>query len=296
VGLREGPGERRRQAGRLGRGEGTVAGHPLRERLAGDQVHGEVGPPVVLAEGVDPDDVLVLEPARGLGLDGEALAGLRAGPAGDDLQGDLAPERLVASDPDDPHAAPGELAEEHERPDPRPGPEPAAAARPRPGRGGSRPLPPARRPGRGRRVRRAGRDVALRGRRRRRGPVARVLGPRRRRGPVARVLGRGLPGREEGRRVGRRRERRPAELGPGQLDDLPVGRVEPPGEARDEAGPLGAGARPLGPGRRDLLGGQVAALEDERDDPRLRVLVLRHAPPPPRRGVRRRLPLRPGRR
>ena len=79
---------------------------------AGQQLHRDEGDATVLAELVDDDDVRVLQPRGGLGLDLEALAAVRveAAVAGQRLERDLALEGLVSGPVDHPHPATADAA------------------------------------------------------------------------------------------------------------------------------------------------------------------------------------------
>jgi hypothetical protein len=79
-----------------------------------DQLHGEVGPAVILADVVDGDDVGVVEVARGRRLDVEALQGVGRPrqAAQDHLEGDLAVDAHLPGPVDDAHAAARDLAEQ----------------------------------------------------------------------------------------------------------------------------------------------------------------------------------------
>ncbi len=116
------PGERQRGA----------PAQPLLQALALEELHGEVGDVLVLADLVDGDDVVVLEGGAGPGLAEEALAGHRV--AGelrqDHLQGHGAAEVRVLGPVDDAHApAPqflldgvrADLPRQRRGGDPRPG-------------------------------------------------------------------------------------------------------------------------------------------------------------------------------
>ena len=90
--------------------------HALAQVGALEQLHREVRDAVVLAEVVGGDDVRMVELARGLGLEQEALLVLRA-PVGvlvqdDGLQRDHAVEVRILGLVDDAHRAAAELAED----------------------------------------------------------------------------------------------------------------------------------------------------------------------------------------
>ena len=86
------------------------------ERLPVDQVHGVEVVAVVLADGVDRDDVGVVQLGRGLGLALEALLGLgaHAQRGREDLQGHAALERDLAGLVDHAHTATADLAQQLE--------------------------------------------------------------------------------------------------------------------------------------------------------------------------------------
>ena len=88
----------------------------LAEALPLDELHGDPGVAVVLADLVDRDDVRVVEGRGGARLVLEALEVLAAlrEPLGEQLDGDLAPEPGVAGAKDATHAAGAELAEDLE--------------------------------------------------------------------------------------------------------------------------------------------------------------------------------------
>ena len=74
-----------------------MPGEPVLQILAAQELHGEVGLPLVLAEVVDGDDVPVRQLTGGARLAEEALAQLGVGLDGgrDDLQRDFALEQRV---------------------------------------------------------------------------------------------------------------------------------------------------------------------------------------------------------
>ncbi len=89
VGAGDGAGQGLDQrGGRPGRLRPALAGPG--QRGAADQLHGEVGAAVALADVVDLDDIGVVQPGHGLGFGAEAgpVDGAGAGPGVDHLQGD----------------------------------------------------------------------------------------------------------------------------------------------------------------------------------------------------------------
>ena len=113
VRLVDGAGQRLDQPGRVaGRPGGAV--EAVGQAAPGDVLQREVRAAVVVAEGVDLDDVRVVQPGDGLGLGQEADGRLGPGVvAGQDhLQGDEAVEPDLAGLVDDAHAAAAQLAED----------------------------------------------------------------------------------------------------------------------------------------------------------------------------------------
>jgi hypothetical protein len=109
------PDARRRLTGRQRR-----AIHPVCQTRPRDELHHEVVPAVVLAEGVDGDDTRVLQLASRLGLGPEPLylGVARQGAGSKDLQGDDPVRALLPGPVDDTHAAAADLAEQLELAEP----------------------------------------------------------------------------------------------------------------------------------------------------------------------------------
>jgi len=86
----------------------------LRQRLAVDELHDQVGALSVEPRVEDPDDARVIEPGEGLGFPGEALAdeGMAEEGLAQDLDRDRAAELPVAGAVDDRHGALAQHAEQ----------------------------------------------------------------------------------------------------------------------------------------------------------------------------------------
>ena len=110
---RPGPGRGRRPGQAV---EPAELGDDLGEAAALDELHGVVVHAALGADGVDRDDVGVVQAGGGLGLELEPLelAGVQGRGEGQDLQGHPAAERDLLGLVDDPHAAAADLAEEAE--------------------------------------------------------------------------------------------------------------------------------------------------------------------------------------
>ena len=86
----------------------------LGQRLPLDVLHRVIVDAALAADGIDRDDVGVVQLRRSLGLDVEAsqLPGIDRRGQGQDLQGHPAPQRLLFGLVDDPHAAASDLADD----------------------------------------------------------------------------------------------------------------------------------------------------------------------------------------
>ena len=93
-GVHQGAGDLQREVDRLADRERTVALDPLADRRAFDVLEGDVVIPIVVADRVDPGDILVVESGRGAALLIESLDNLRIARllGRKDLQGDVAIE------------------------------------------------------------------------------------------------------------------------------------------------------------------------------------------------------------
>ena len=112
---------KRRSPGARGDADLAFGGAPelrdgRREGLAVDELHGVVVNASLATDGVDGDDVGVVELAGSAGLVLEALdeLGIEEGGEGQDLEGDAPAERDLLGLVDHTHAAPAHLAEDAE--------------------------------------------------------------------------------------------------------------------------------------------------------------------------------------
>jgi len=103
--------DRERDVDGPGGGQG-LASQPLGEGLALEQLHGDEGQPVVLADLVERAEARVVDARGRAGLAPEPLPGRLVGKAPQGLDGQGASELLVAGGVDDTHPAPTQLAQD----------------------------------------------------------------------------------------------------------------------------------------------------------------------------------------